>query len=63
MTNDGSLDFPIGRHDWRFSHGFCRRERLEEHSLTLTQCAQNQEFTCDDGTCIPMDKVTEKDKK
>lgn len=57
MDDDGSLNFPIGRHDWEFSHGFCHREKLVEHSLTLSQCAENTEFTCNDGRCIPMDEV------
>lgn len=58
MDDDGSLDFPIGRHVWEFSHGFCGREKQEEYSLTLSQCAENKEFTCDDGTCISLDEVS-----
>ncbi|XP_063845357.1 uncharacterized protein LOC135091546 [Scylla paramamosain] len=60
MDDDGSLDFPIGRHVWEFSHGFCGREKLEEHSLTLSQCHENVEFTCDDGTCISMEEVCDR---
>ncbi|XP_045107746.1 uncharacterized protein LOC123502646 [Portunus trituberculatus] len=60
MDDDGSLDFPIGRHVWEFSHGFCGREKLEEHSLTLSQCNENVEFTCDDGTCILMEEVCDR---
>lgn len=63
MKNDGSLDFPIGRHSWEFSHGFCGRERHKEHSLTLSQCVKNSEFTCDDGTCIVINKVTQAERE
>nr|XP_045595897.1 uncharacterized protein LOC123756697 isoform X1 [Procambarus clarkii] len=60
MDDDGSLDFPVGRHDWRFSHGFCGEEQGVAQSLTLTQCAQNRHFTCDDGTCIPINQVCDR---
>ncbi|MPC81232.1 hypothetical protein E2C01_075839 [Portunus trituberculatus] len=60
MKDDGSLDFPIGRHEWVFSHGFCGREKMVSHSLALSQCAKNDEFTCDDGTCIQINMVCDR---
>ncbi|XP_068246671.1 uncharacterized protein [Palaemon carinicauda] len=58
--DDGSISFPIGRHLWTFSHGFCEKEKGAPQSLTFTQCAKNDEFTCDDGTCIPIREVCDR---
>ncbi|XP_068246271.1 uncharacterized protein [Palaemon carinicauda] len=58
--DDGSISFPIGRHLWTFSHGFCEKEKGAPLSLTFTQCAKNDEFTCDDGTCIPIREVCDR---
>lgn len=58
MKDDGMLNFPIGRHKWVFSHGFCGHEKMMAHSLTLSQCAKDEEFTCEDGTCIDINKVS-----
>ena len=59
MQQSDSIDFPIGRNLWSFSHGFCGERTNVSQSLTLTQCAKDQEFTCDDGTCIPINQVSQ----
>lgn len=57
MVNDESDSIPIGTSKWIFSHGFCGEQAGVAQSLTLSQCAKNKEFTCDDGTCIPINQV------
>lgn len=57
MVDDESDSIPIGTSKWIFSHGFCGEQAGVAQSLTLSQCAKNKEFTCDDGTCIPINQV------
>lgn len=44
-------EYPIGRKQWQIHHDKCGTSELE---LMLTRCREDQ-FTCDDGTCIPLD--------
>lgn len=60
MEESGSIDFPIGRNNWQFSHGFCGKKAGELLSLALTQCSKNQEFTCNNGNCIPLNQVCDR---
>lgn len=58
MHMDGAFSLPIGRKRWRISHDLCDVSAFEEHVLTLTQCKRNKQFTCDDGTCVHIRKVS-----
>ena len=40
--------FPVGRNVWRSCSSH------ESVELSLTQCSLGTEFTCNDGTCIPL---------
>ncbi|ROT81977.1 putative neuronal pentraxin-2 [Penaeus vannamei] len=42
------------------SHGFCGKKAGELLSLALTQCSKNEEFTCNNGNCIPLDQVCDR---
>ncbi|XP_037776717.1 gamma-aminobutyric acid receptor subunit beta-like [Penaeus monodon] len=59
MEESGSIDFPIGRHMWVFSHGFCGKPPGTAISLALTQC-ESDEFTCNNGNCIPLGEVCDR---
>nr|XP_027218304.1 glycine receptor subunit alpha-2-like [Penaeus vannamei] len=59
MEESGSIDFPIGRHMWIFSHGFCGKPPGTAISLALTQC-ESDEFTCNNGNCIPLHEVCDR---
>ncbi|XP_063600616.1 uncharacterized protein LOC134776794 [Penaeus indicus] len=60
MVEKGSYSYPIGSNNWVFSHGFCGEQAGVAQSLTLSQCAKNTEFTCNDGTCIPINQVCDR---
>ncbi|KAK4327514.1 hypothetical protein Pmani_002023 [Petrolisthes manimaculis] len=40
---------PIGRMEWVF------RRTNQTHTMTLSRCTKEQ-FTCDDGTCLPLSR-------
>ena len=46
-VSDGS--FPVGRNVWRS----CSSDQSQE--LSLSSCSPGSEFTCNDGSCIPLD--------
>ena len=52
--------FPTGRSDWVVNSGICQLSDRAHHVMTLTNCVYNDgtgyDFTCTDGTCIPMDE-------
>ena len=61
---DGVL--PIGRRSWRdcnsnqvvFLHNFNTNptnQNLQDVMLSLSSCKLGTEFSCDDGTCVPLD--------
>ncbi|XP_068236921.1 uncharacterized protein [Palaemon carinicauda] len=43
--------FPMGRRWWRLRRPVCQKDEGERHRLLLTPCDEN-DFTCDDGSCI-----------
>ncbi|KAF2368337.1 Pentraxin-related [Trinorchestia longiramus] len=60
MEQSKSVNYPIGRNNWKFNHGFCGIALGYDVSLTLTQCKKNKEFTCDDGSCLPLEQVCDR---
>ncbi|XP_023336040.1 uncharacterized protein LOC111707216 [Eurytemora carolleeae] len=53
--------YPTGRNLWSINSGICAKSGGEEHLLSLTNCIMNDgsktDFTCRDGTCIPIDAL------
>ena len=48
--------YPLGRKEWTIVNDKCNaREGSEVLSLMFSACAQD-EFTCDSGNCVPMEK-------
>ncbi|XP_018017133.2 glutamate-gated chloride channel subunit beta [Hyalella azteca] len=60
VVGSKSLSYPIGRNFWKFTHGFCGSAAGEVVSLTLTQCKNGEEFTCNDGACVPLVQVCDR---
>lgn len=52
MKQDFKNHFPIGKNTWKIIGDSCKQEN---NDLILTFCENNQ-FTCSDGSCIPLDK-------
>ena len=45
--------WPIGRHVWHFEQSVCDEEPNVTRTLLLSPC-EDEKFTCDDATCIPL---------
>ena len=50
--------YPLGRKRWKINSGICQKEGNVLHKMTLTSCVGGKDFTCDDGTCVRINKVT-----
>ena len=48
-----SKNYPLGRRDWLITNDVCSGTGEHKVTLMFSACDQNQ-FTCDDGTCISM---------
>lgn len=46
--------YPMGRRFWHLNYPVCGQKPGGRRLLLLTPCALNQ-FTCDDGTCVPLE--------
>ena len=51
-----STDHPVGRKQWMYMDRSCGMKSKVETSLTLSKCSFGNEFTCESGQCISMDK-------
>ena len=49
------------RKRWKINSGICQKEGMVKHKLTLTSCVGGKDFTCDDGTCVRINKVKKPD--
>ena len=49
---DNDKWYPVGRHSWQLFDEDCIDESMS--ILTLSRC-QTNEFTCSDGTCVPLE--------
>ncbi|XP_068226308.1 uncharacterized protein [Palaemon carinicauda] len=47
------LNYPMGRRWWRLERDLCDDKSGQRKRLLLSPCNDDQ-FTCDDGTCIPL---------
>ena len=46
------------RKRWKINSGICQKEGNVKHKMTLTSCVGGEDFTCDDGTCVRINKVS-----
>ena len=46
-------DYPMGRRTWMITNDVCSGSGEHPVSLVITACQEDQ-FTCDDGSCISM---------
>ncbi|XP_023326611.1 glycine receptor subunit alpha-2 [Eurytemora carolleeae] len=54
LFDDTERNYPVGRYLWNISDPDCFNTiQYQQVYLTLTRCS-TVEFTCDDGTCIPL---------
>ncbi|XP_066941354.1 uncharacterized protein [Macrobrachium rosenbergii] len=47
------LDYPMGRRWWLLEKDLCQEKKGQRKRLLLSPCSDDQ-FTCDDGTCVPL---------
>ena len=50
--------YPLGRSEWKINAGICQKEGGVQHRMTLTSCVGGDDFTCNDGTCVAINKVS-----
>ena len=56
VSAHGSFDHPIGRKNWNYIDRTCEMISTAERSLALSKCKFGNEFTCDSGQCVKMQK-------
>ena len=49
------------RKRWKVNSGICQKEGNVKHKMTVTSCVGGEDFTCNDGTCVRINKVAYKD--
>ena len=45
-----------GRHEWDWYESFCNSKTFRKRNLTISMCNFNEEFTCNKGSCVSIDK-------
>ena len=48
-------EYPIGRHEWTFDDNRECKDSSEAQNVTLSACQLEDEFTCGNGLCIPIE--------
>ena len=58
FDDPSAKEYPIGRKQWNVSDRLCDSLEGVLKTLTLTTCGED-EFTCDDGSCQPLENRLE----
>ena len=56
VSAEYSSDIVIGRHRWKYIDGACSIKNSVDTSLTFSRCNFGDEFTCNSGECISLQK-------
>ena len=46
----------LGRQEWDWYENSCNSKTFRKRNLTISVCGFGQEFTCNTGSCVPIDK-------
>ena len=53
---------PLGRNQWKWYERSCGTTELQDRNMTLSLCVIGEEFTCDSGHCINLNKRCDRKK-